>query len=376
MSLAASRLIRSQVALGDPAVSRDGALVAYTRRTVERNAYRTRLWLVATAGGRPRALTRGAVDDSAPVFAADGAHVLFLRERQVHRVAISGGEPERLTSLPHGVDAFALSPDGRRLLLTGSAPEARFAVGPLVEGQDPRARVLRRVDWRLDGSGILDRHAHLWVAPARAGARARRIVAGDWSVAGATWSPDGRRVAYVTDPDPDGDLLGRARVFTIDAAGSEVAVEVAALAGACRTPAWSPDGSHIAFRGVDAWGEPWGTSESVWVVPASGGAARDLAPERHLYAGPSNSSDLTDWRREGGDALAWDGPDAVLCQVTERGTTSVWRFPLSGEPRALAGSDAPFHRAVAGRRARSCCSQRALRARPRSRSSREASGAG
>ena len=221
MSLAASRLIRSQVALGDPAVSRDGALVAYTRRTVERNAYRTRLWLVATAGGRPRALTRGAVDDSAPAFAADGAHVLFLRERQVHRVAISGGEPERLTSLPHGVDAFALSPDGRRLLLTGSTPEARFAVGPLVEGQDPRARVLRRVDWRLDGSGILDRHAHLWVAPARAGARARRIVAGDRSVAGATWSPDGRRVAYVTDPDPDGDLLGRTRIFTIDAAGSE-----------------------------------------------------------------------------------------------------------------------------------------------------------
>ena len=173
-------------------------------------------------------------------------------------------------------------------------------------------------------------------------------MAGDWSVAGATWSPDGRRVAYVADPDPDGDLLGRTRVFTIDAAGSEEAVEVAALAGACRTPAWSPDGSHIAFRGVDAWGEPWGTSESVWVVPASGGAARDLAPERHLYAGPSNSSDLTDWRREGGDALAWDGPDAVLCQVTERGTTSVWRFPLSGEPRALAGSDAPFHRAVAG----------------------------
>ncbi len=348
MPLATSRVIRSQVALGDPAVSRDGSLVAYTRRTVEGNAYRTRLWLVATTGGRPRGLTLGPVDDSTPAFAPDGAHVLFLRERQVHRVAVSGGEPERLTSLAHGVDAFALSADGRRLLLTGPAPEARFAVGPLVEGRDPRARVLRRVDWRLDGSGIVDRHAHLWVAPAGSGARARRIVAGDQSVAGAIWSPDGRRVAYVTDPDPDADLRGRARIFTIDAAGRETPLEVASLAGGCRTPAWSPDGRHIAFRGFDAWGEPWGTSESVWVVPASGGGARDLAPERHLYPGPSGSSDLYDWQRDGGDALAWDGTDAVLCQVTERGATSVWRFPLSGAPVALAGTDAPFHRSVAG----------------------------
>ncbi len=111
MSLAASRLIRSQVALGDPAVSRDGSLVAYTRRTVEGNDYRTRIWCVERAGGRPRALTDGPVDDSAPAFSADGRHVLFLRAHQVHRVALSGGVAEKLTSLPHGVDAFALSAD-------------------------------------------------------------------------------------------------------------------------------------------------------------------------------------------------------------------------------------------------------------------------
>ena len=172
MSLAASRLIRSQVALGDPAVSRDGALVAYTRRTVERNAYRTRLWLVATAGGRPRALTAWRRRrQRARLRCRRRARAVPARAAGASR-RLSGGEPERLTSLPHGVDAFALSPDGRRLLLTGSAPGGAVRRRARSwRARSPRARVLRRVDWRLDGSGILDRHAHLWVAPARAGAQ-------------------------------------------------------------------------------------------------------------------------------------------------------------------------------------------------------------
>ncbi|MEO9177078.1 MAG: alpha/beta fold hydrolase, partial [Gaiellales bacterium] len=347
MSIAVSRLIRSQVALGDLALSRDGARVVYTRRTVERNAYRTRLHVVEIAGGRSRALTTGAVDDSAPVFTPAGDHVLFLRDRQVRRVALAGGESEQLTSLAHGVDAFALSPDGRRLLLTGPAPEPRFAVGPLVEGAEPRARVLRRVDWRLDGSGIVDRHAHLWIAPLRRRARALRILSGDLSAEGAVWSPDGEHVAFASDVDPDRDLHGRSRIFTLAVAGAEPMREVAALAGGCRTPAWSPDGALIAFRGNDEEGESLASRESLWVVPAGGGAARDLARELHLYLAPCHSSDLADWRRDGGSSLAWDGADAVLSPVTVEGRSALWRFPLDGEPALVPGTDAPLQRVTA-----------------------------
>jgi dipeptidyl aminopeptidase/acylaminoacyl peptidase len=346
MPLAPSRLVRSQVALGDPAVSRDGALVAYCRRTVEQNDYRTRIWCVETAGGRPRALTDGPVDDSAPVFSADGGHVLFLRARQVHHVALSGGVAEKLTSLEHGVDAFELSPDGRRLLLGGPAPEPRFAVGPLIKDTAPLARVLRRVDWRLDGSGIFDRHAHLWIAPARVGARARRILSGDLSAAGAVWSPDGSQVAFASDPGPDADLHARTRIFTIRADGAAEPREVASLGGACRMPSWSPDGGRIAFRGVSESGEPFAASESVFVVPAAGGRPRDLAPGRHLLLGPSDGSDVVDWRHDGGNALAWDGSETVLCLVTERGTTSFWRFPLDGEPTVQPGTEDHLLRGV------------------------------
>jgi dipeptidyl aminopeptidase/acylaminoacyl peptidase len=346
MSDEASRLIRAQVALGDPALSADGTLVAYTRRTVERNAYRTRIWVVPVRGGRARALTAGAVDDEAPAFTPAGDAVLFLRARQVHRVRLADGACEQLTALPLGVDAFAQRPDGRALLLTAPSPEPRFAVGPLEGDTPPLARVLRRLDWRLDGTGMLDRHAHLWIAAARPGARVRRVLGGDRSAADACWSPDGARIAFVCDPAADGDLSPRPRVFTLAAAGGEEPAEAAALAGACRTPAWSPGGGWIAFRGNDTPGEPFWSSESVFVAPAGGGASRDLAPGLHLYPGPADSSDLLDWRRDGGDALAWDGDDAVRCLCTVRGHTALWRFPLAGSPGPVDGGCAPLLRAA------------------------------
>jgi dipeptidyl aminopeptidase/acylaminoacyl peptidase len=347
MSTAASRLITSQVALGDLALSPDATLVAYTRRTIERNAYRTRLWLVPSEGGRPRLLTRGAVDDGAPAFTPTGTHVLFLRERQVHRVAVGGAAPVRLTSLPLGVDAFALSPDGSRLLLSAPAPETRFAVGKLAEGTPPLARVLRRLDWRLDGSGVLDRHTHLYVADARRGAPVRRVLEGDLSAAGACWSPDGSQIAFASDPGPDADLYDRTRVFTIAAEGAQAPREVGALAGGCRTPAWSPDGALLAFRGNDERDERLSSRESLWVVPAGGGTPRDLAPDLHMYPYPANASDLFDWRREGGQALHWDGPDAVLCPRTEGGRCALWRFPLDGVPTLVEGTDGPLQRVEA-----------------------------
>jgi dipeptidyl aminopeptidase/acylaminoacyl peptidase len=282
------------------------------------------------------------VRDSSPRIDVRGARVLFLRDHQVWQVPLGGGEAEVLTALAHGVSGFQPTLDGTRLALTAAVPETRFAVGALVDGRAPLARVVTRADWRHDGDGIVDRHTHLYVQAARPGARARRLTHGDWSVESCSWSPDGTRIAFCADPGERADIDAAPAVFAVSARGGDP-VELARLAGSCSGVSWSPDGEHVAFLGIDEAGEPYGCEDSLWVVPATGGAARDLAPGRHLHLHLASGSDLVDWEVEAGGGLTWDGDGTVLSPLTVRRRSALWRFPLDGEPAAHPGGEPHLH---------------------------------
>jgi dipeptidyl aminopeptidase/acylaminoacyl peptidase len=342
MATSLRRLVLAQVALGDPAVSPDRSHALYTRRIAHPDGYRRHIWVAPLDGGRPRALSDGDVRDSAPQATPQGDRVLFLRGDQVWASPLAGGDAQRLTALPHGVTAFALAPDGKRLALAAAAPETRFAVGPLSPDAAPLARVITRVDWRHDGDGYVDRTTHLYIQEARAGARARRLTRGDWSVESFAWSPDGKRIAFCADPREGADLRAAPAVYAVPTRGGEP-LELARLAGSCSALAWSPDGEHVAFRGIDEAGEPFGCEDSLWVVPARGGSPRDLAPRRHLHLQLTQASDLLDWEVEAGGGLSWDGSAAVLCPLTVAGQTALWRFPLDGEPAPQAGGEPHVH---------------------------------
>jgi dipeptidyl aminopeptidase/acylaminoacyl peptidase len=376
-------------------VSPDGRFAVVVRRFVRGDRYRSHLWLVPLAGrgAAPIQLTSGAVRDKLPRVAPDGSSVAFKRtpvaeggrHGALQRATDPGADTARLHVLPivHGgqpgtlwsvrtprrrsVGEIAWSPDGRRIAFTIDAGPPRFIVGPTPEtGQEPLARRITRIDWRLDEVGHVDHWAHLHVVEARRGATARRLTAGDWGVAGVAWSPDSASIAFAADRRPDADLLPRTSIWAVDVPETLATADAAlpeveprqllGVGGPATSPAWSPDGRWIAAIGTVEADALDDTSPELIVGPADGSAPPwPLAPTLDRPIGSWIDTDLFGWTASSRATPAWLDPATIVAVVSDRGRSAPWRFdldPSTGRPtrppeRLVTGDIATHSLAVA-----------------------------
>jgi Tol biopolymer transport system component len=85
------------------------------------------------------------------------------------------------------------------------------------------------------------------------------------------WSPDGTRIAYTGGPREYHSTFGK--LFVINANGGPP-IEISDGLGWDTAPAWSPDGTRIAFRSINRTGSP----DGIYITSPVGGAPRYLAP--------------------------------------------------------------------------------------------------
>ncbi|HEX5474096.1 MAG TPA: S9 family peptidase [Vicinamibacterales bacterium] len=248
----------------------------------------TNFWAADAAAAAPASPGGATVRQIAPqsgrasaAVSRDWKWVAYVAQRQIWRIPLAGGRPERITTKPANYSALNWSPDAARIAFivddgrqtdVGVVPAAGGAVtmiadtardedSPIWSPDSTHVAYIRRFEnWQGYDVRISD----------VAGGNQRQIVTERYEKGveeyhfggNANWSPDGRRLAYLSSRD------GYNHVWTVPVDGG---VPTALTSGAFvdYDPAWSPDGSRIVFVSSRSGDRE---ERHIWIVSAGGGA--------------------------------------------------------------------------------------------------------
>jgi dipeptidyl aminopeptidase/acylaminoacyl peptidase len=250
------------VALADPQRSPDGAWVAYTVTTIdtEKDTRNTDLWMARWDGTAQQQLTSSPDNENSPRWSPDGKHLAFLASRgsedekkqgaQLWLLPRQGGEAQKVSDVKGGLRNIQWSPDSTRIAFEMS--DVKPADDPeKMEGWKRKTTppiVIDRYHFKEDRTGYLTRHyAHIAVFDL-ATKTATVLTSGPADDENPAWSPDGTRLAFLSKrAQPDPDRTTNSDVWVVDAkAGATPRQMTNTPEGESGRPAWSPDGSRIA----------------------------------------------------------------------------------------------------------------------------------
>jgi TolB protein len=171
---------------------------------------------------RRRLTRRGPPDDSSASWSPNGRTLLFLRwSRQggsLWSMKADGSRKRRLSGFTRGYLSGTWAPNGRKIVYVDDS------------GGDVDPRVGAIKVRNADGTGWrqLTSYRDLGINP--------------------TWSPDARKIAFVHDPggDPEGGGMPDGEIYVMNSDGTNK-TRLTNNQVLDETPAWSPDGSKIAF---------------------------------------------------------------------------------------------------------------------------------
>ena len=269
--------------VSDPQISPDGTRVLYTYTTTNmtKDKYDTHIWSLLLKEKTPRQFTYGRGNDSHPRWSPNGKTILFLSDRfdgkknQIFVMPADGGEARKLTAVEEGVHRPSWSPDGKTILFSSQVPKGENANGSDVN-------IIRRIRYKVHtGSFIRGRRTHIFSVPSRGG-RIRQLTDGEFDVDSAVFSPDGGRVAFISNLEEYADLSRFNHLYTGSSKGGdpELLWENGEVSG-LMTLGWSPDGRYLAFSG-SVVAEPKLSSHKnrdIWILPVGGGMPRNLTAE-------------------------------------------------------------------------------------------------
>jgi Tol biopolymer transport system component len=211
-----------------------------------------------------QALTTGAYFHACATWSPDGSRIAYCSNEtgpfEIWTMAADGTDQKQLTKLGGSATFPDFSPDGTMIIFDGT------------QGTDTHSQI-RTID-TATGATVNVLTSCAAVTP-------------DCSNAYAAWSPDGSQIAFIhaDATDADGNPTGT-EVWVMDADGGNAHALTADGAPKDQLPDWSPDGTQIAYE-VGPLG-----SGGIWVMNADGSNPRQLAGCEASDPTPCASGDL------------------------------------------------------------------------------------
>ncbi len=272
--------------VGAPRISPDGAWIAYTVTTIDsaRDSRDSDVWMVNWAGDRTIRLTSSPVDEENPRWSPDNRYLSFVSGRyeskggQLWLLDRTGGEAVRLSDVKGGVSDYAWSPDGTRIAIISHDADPLDSLPDSVRSKSPKPIVIERYAFKRDYEGYVGRRRdHIGIIDV-VSRKASQLTTGDYDDSALRWSPDGKRIAFVSNRStPDPDRAVNSDIFTIDAVPGATPQRLTTWTGPDADPTWSPDGTSIAYlQGSESKFVAY-SQNLISVIPSTGGTPRHLA---------------------------------------------------------------------------------------------------
>src|SRR5262249_13113075 len=275
----------------DPERSPDGKWVAFvvSRAIKDTDKNDSDVWMASWDGTQEIQLTSSPDSESQPRWSPDNKYLSFVSSRQGAKggqlwlMNRAGGEAIKVSDVRGGISEYAWAPDGKRIVFVVNDPDPR---DPKDDDKDAEKKktappiVIDRYHFKEDVDGYLrNARTHLYLFDV-ATKKAEALTTGiQYDESSPAWSPDGTQIAFVSKRGTgDIDRTDNTDVWVIDAKANAQPRQVTTSMASDEGPlSWSPDGKQIAYLTGEELKYSAYTQNKLAAIPATGGEARLIA---------------------------------------------------------------------------------------------------
>lgn len=332
-----------------PAVSPDKSKLLYTisYESVEQNTSNADLYLadLANPEGEHVRLTRTAKSEGNAVWLAGGKQIAFLYpdadgKSQIWVMNADGSNRTQITKEEKGVNGFVFSPDEKKVVMIQNVKYARTAQDVYPDLPKANARIIDDMMYKHWDEWVTEiPHPFLADFDGTAVSNVKDIMADEpfespvkpfGGVESFAWSPDGKSLVYTSRKKTGMEyaISTDSNLYLYNVADGSTRNLTEGMYGYDTNPAFSPDGSHLAWLSMARDGYE-SDKNRIMILDMNSGEKTDITA--------ASSWDYTV------DAIAWQPSGRGLFFLAyQNGVRPVFSIDLSGKVETVATGECDY----------------------------------